>query len=66
MDHAPESSIERAKNMQTENEKKKRIKLAKKTVKHLTVKAGVAAGAAMGSQAGCSDVVLKRRIRCVR
>jgi hypothetical protein len=49
----------------TESEKKP-IKLSKKTVKHLTVKAGVAVGAAMGSQAGCSDVVLKRRIRVVR
>jgi hypothetical protein len=39
-------------NEKTENEKKKRIKLTKKTVKHLAVKAGVAAGAAFRS-AGC-------------
>jgi hypothetical protein len=44
--------MERLKNMKTENEKKKRIRLTKKTVKHLAVKAGIAAGAAFRSS-GC-------------
>jgi hypothetical protein len=46
---------------------KKRIKLSKKTVKHLSVNTGVVAGAAgAGSYYSCSDIVLKRRIRRVR
>jgi hypothetical protein len=54
--------------MNTPESQKKPIKLAKKTVKHLTVKAGVAAGAGglASADGNCSDVVLKRRIRAVR